>query len=70
MELRFDAYEIRLQDLSRKYLHAIIQVHTWSGQPSQVAAILQSECHPRESNSISFLSIVPKQQKRVHISIV
>jgi hypothetical protein len=70
MDLRFAAYEIRLQELSRKYLHARIQVHMWSGRLLQFAAVLESKCRPRESNSISFLSIVPKQQKRVHISIV
>jgi hypothetical protein len=38
-----------------------LKVHTGSGRPSQGAAILESECRPRESNSISFLSVVPKQ---------
>jgi hypothetical protein len=46
---------------SRKYLHARIQVHTGSGRPSQGAAVLESECRPRESNFVSFLSVVPKQ---------
>jgi hypothetical protein len=69
MDFRFDAYANRLQELSRKYLHGRIQVHAWSGRLSQVAVVLESESHPRESNSISFVSIVPKQQKRVHISI-
>jgi hypothetical protein len=68
MDFRFDAYANRLQELSRKYLHGRIQVHAWP-RLSQVAAVLESESHPRESNSISFVSIVPKQQKRVHISI-
>jgi hypothetical protein len=70
MDLRFDAYEIRLQEISRKYLHARIEVYTWSGQTSQVVAVLESECHPRESNHVSFLSVIPKQQKRAHVSIV
>jgi hypothetical protein len=70
MDLRFDAYENRLQTLSRKYLHALIQVHTWSGQPSQVAAVLKYKCRRRECNSVSFLSVVPEQQNRTHIFIV
>jgi hypothetical protein len=70
MDLRFDAYESRLQELSRKYLHAWIQVHMWSGWPSQAVAVLESESHRRECNSVSFFSIVPKQQNRIHISIV
>jgi hypothetical protein len=70
MDFRFDAYENILHGLSRKYLHARIQVHMWSGRLSQDAAVLESESHPCESNSISFVSIVPKQQKRVHIFIV
>jgi hypothetical protein len=61
MDLRFDAYESRLLELSRKYLHVRIQVHTWSGEPSQVATVLESECRPHESNFVSFMSVVPKQ---------
>jgi hypothetical protein len=70
MGLRFDAYESRLDDLSRKYLHAWIQVHTWSGRPSQAAAVLEFECRRCECSSVSFLSVVPKQQNRIHVSIV
>jgi hypothetical protein len=46
------------------------KVHTWLGWPSQAATILESECHRRECNSASFLSVVPKQQNRTHVSIV
>jgi hypothetical protein len=70
MDLRFDAYESRLQELSEKYLHAGIQVHTWSGQPSQAAAVLKSEYRRRECNSVLFLFVVPKQQNRTRVSIV
>jgi hypothetical protein len=70
MDLRFDAYEIRLQVLSIKYLHAWIQVHTWLGRPSQAAAILESERHRRECNFVSFMSVIPKQQNRTYVSIV
>jgi hypothetical protein len=70
MDLRFDAYESRLQELSIKYLHASIEVHTWSRRLSQAVAVLQSECRLRECNSVSFLSIVPNQQNRTHVSIV
>jgi hypothetical protein len=31
------------------------------GPPSQAAAILEFECRQRECNSVSFLSVVPKQ---------
>jgi hypothetical protein len=70
MYLWFDAHENRLQKILKKYLHVGIQVHMWSEQLSQVATVLESECRPRESNSVSFLSVVPKQQKRAHVSIV
>jgi hypothetical protein len=70
MDLRFDAYESRLRELSIKYLHTRIEFYMWSGRPSQFATVLESECHMSESNSISFLSIIPKQQKSVHVSIV
>jgi hypothetical protein len=70
MDLGFDAYESRLQELSRKYLHARIQVNTWSWRPSQAPAVLESGCHKRECSSISILFIVPKQQNRMNISIV
>jgi hypothetical protein len=63
MDLRFDTYESRCQELSRKYLHARIQVDTWSGRPSQAVAVLESECHRGECNSVSFLSVVPRQKK-------
>jgi hypothetical protein len=36
MDLRFDAYESRLQELSRKYFHAWIQVHTWSRRDEEI----------------------------------
>jgi hypothetical protein len=55
MDLRFDAYESSLHEISRKYL--------------QTAAILESECHRRECKLVSFLSVVPKQQNRTHVSI-
>jgi hypothetical protein len=70
MDLRFDAYESRVQEIFRKYLHMRIQVHTWPRWPSQVTDVLESECYPRKSNSVFFVPIVPKQQKRVHVSIV
>jgi hypothetical protein len=37
---------------------------------SQVTVVLESECRRRECNSVSFLSVVPKQQNRMHVFIV
>jgi hypothetical protein len=34
------------------------------------AAVLECECRQGECNSVSFLSIVPKQQNRMHVFIV
>jgi hypothetical protein len=42
----------------------------WWWQPSQAAAVLESECRLRESNYVSLLSVIAKQQKRTHVSIV
>jgi hypothetical protein len=42
----------------------------WSGWPSQFGDVLKFESRPRESNSVSFMSVVPKQQTRTQIFIV
>jgi hypothetical protein len=59
---------------SRSYLESICMPKSKSirgrVQPSQAAAVLESECHRREYNSVSFLSVVPKQKNRTHESIV
>jgi hypothetical protein len=40
------------------------------GGRHKLAAVLESECQRCECNSVSFLSTVPKQQNRIHISII
>jgi hypothetical protein len=44
-------------------------IYTWLGRPSKAVVVLESECHRRECNSVSFLSVIPKQQNRTDVSI-
>jgi hypothetical protein len=55
---------------SKCFPESICTPESGSGRASQAAAILKFECHQRECNSVSFLSVVPKKQIRTHISIV
>ena len=68
--MRLDPSESRLHKLSVKYLNAPNEVRMKSWALLQVGAVLLSETSPRKAAPLLILSIIPKQNKSMCVSIV